>query len=52
MSGRRNPYSLLVGMKSRVATMEINMVVLKKLKIEQLYDPAIYTTPEYRSEGM
>ena len=36
-----NPHSLLVGMKTGAATMENSMEILKKLKMEISYDPAI-----------
>jgi hypothetical protein len=38
-------YTLLVGMYISVATMEITMQVLKKLKIEFPYDPTIPLLP-------
>ena len=37
----RNPLILLVGMQTGEATLENSMEVLKKLKIELSYDPAI-----------
>ena len=48
-----NPPTLLVGMKIGTITMENNMeVLLKKLKIELPYDPAIvYPSPGNTSRG-
>ena len=43
MQRKRNPHTLLVGMQAGVATLENSMEVLKKLKIELPYDPAIIT---------
>ena len=41
MQRKRISFALLVGMQTSVATLENSMEVLKKLKIELPYDPAI-----------
>ena len=49
-----NPLILLVGMQTSTATMENSVEILKKLKIELPYDPAIpllsINTKETRTE--
>ena len=49
-----NPLTLLVGMQTSTATMENSVEILKKLKIELPYDPAIpllsINTKETRTE--
>jgi hypothetical protein len=41
MWGERNPHILLVGIKISTTTMVNSMKILRKLKIELPYDPAI-----------
>ena len=41
MQRKGNTFALLVGMQTGAATLENSMRILKKFKIELLYDPAI-----------
>ena len=41
VSRKVNPFTLLLGMYIDTATMEDGVEVLKKLKIEILYDPTV-----------
>jgi hypothetical protein len=41
--GKRNPYTLLMGMQASATTLETIWRLLKKLNLDLPYDPAIHS---------